>query len=164
MEGFCFPPNPLFTFLQIGERERERERERNMKFKFYFYNSKFEIISFNFSLLAEQHEKWKKNLVFHCLPPPPPPPHFAKHSGSVIITFLNTDGTKKNWLDAIFRERKICYSFRGKTTNFHMFYRVATNIGSIDYKQNRVTWEEQDFFNNSTDLYGVKNLNIGYFC
>ena len=55
MEGFCFPPNPLFTFLQIGE--RERERERNMKFKFYFYNSKFEIISFNFSLLAEQHEK-----------------------------------------------------------------------------------------------------------
>ena len=66
MEGFCFPPNPLFTFLPNW---RERERKWNRKFKFYFFNSKFEIISFNFSLLAEQHEKWIFFLLFHFLSP-----------------------------------------------------------------------------------------------
>ena len=69
MEGFCFLQIHYSLSFQIGERERERERKWNRKFKFYFFNSKFEIIFFNFSLLAEQHEKWKFFLLFHFLSP-----------------------------------------------------------------------------------------------
>ena len=53
--------------------------------------------------------------------PPPPPPHFAKHSGSVIITFLNTDGTKKiDWMQ-FFEKGKFAIHLEEKLLTFTCF-------------------------------------------